>query len=510
LYFDQDEIAYSLRLFTHGWSVFFPSRVLLYHHYAEGGQGATARPLHWKDCKHWAAYQKLGLARFNHLTEHSLSGDRDVLVDMDKYGLGDARSLDEFEQFTGIDFRTKTVNEHGLNLRFIPGIDQLRRAPVRTVARQSGVPTKPRQLAQEYRFTRVDWRLQPGDVVPYFSLPALQDGKPRELHHFGGRPIVLFFLNNPAHPDLPRFCEAVESLSTELGDDGWCICIIDQQARQQLQGRSMRGVWIDTNAAVADSFGFGPAAEGSSLGGWAVLTANLKLTAVECLRDLGDDLRKVRAVLQVLKRGEGKMIKSGHPPVLLVDDVLPPDCCRMLMDYWSTGNRYEGRVGGRQAYDPGSKIRTDCVLHGAARAEVDHWLARRLLPEVYKVFNIKITRREPYKLGMYAAAKGGFFRPHRDNFEPAMYYRRLAASINLNDGFEGGGVVFPEYSDDTYCPGPGCALVFPCALVHGVKRVASGDRFMIIAFMYSEVEHQLRKERRDPTLNYDDRLLVQW
>jgi hypothetical protein len=141
---------------------------------------------------------------------------------------------------------------------------------------------------------------------------------------------------------------------------------------------------------------------------------------------------------------------------------------------------------------------------------VDHWLARRLLPEIYKVFNIKITRREPYKLGMYAAAKGGFFRPHRDNFEPAMYYRRLAASINLNDGFEGGGVMFPEYSDDTYCPGPGCALVFPCALVHGVKRVTTGDRFMIIGFLYSEVEHQLRKDRKDPTLNYDDRLLVQW
>jgi hypothetical protein len=137
-------------------------------------------------------------------------------------------------------------------------------------------------------------------------------------------------------------------------------------------------------------------------------------------------------------------------------------------------------------------------------------LARKLLPEIYKVFSIKITRREPYKLGMYSAEKGGFFRPHRDNFEPAMYYRRVAVSINLNDGFEGGGVIFPEYTDDMYCPGPGCALVFPCPLVHGVKRVTSGDRFMIIGFLYSEEDHQKRIQCQDPTLRYDDRLLAEW
>jgi hypothetical protein len=180
------------------------------------------------------------------------------------------------------------------------------------------------------------------------------------------------------------------------------------------------------------------------------------------------------------------------------------------MDYWSTGKRYDGRVGGRQVYDPGSKIRTDCILHGAASGEVDQLLARRLLPEIYKVFNIKITRREPYKLGMYSAEKGGFFRPHRDNFEPAMYYRRLAVSINLNDGFEGGSLMFPEYSDDMYCPGPGCALVFPCTLVHGVTRVTSGDRFMMIGFLYSEEDHQKRLQCQDPTLRYDDKLLAVW
>ena len=52
--------------------------------------------------------------------------------------------------------------------------------------------------------------------------------------------------------------------------------------------------------------------------------------------------------------------------------------------------------------------RRDTGADCAASAAVDQTLARRLLPEIYKVFNIKITRREPYRLGLYLAEKGGF------------------------------------------------------------------------------------------------------
>ena len=139
--------------------------------------------------------------------------------------------------------------------------------------------------------------------------------------------------------------------------------------------------------------------------------------------------------------------------------------------------------------------------------------ARRLLPEIYKVFNLKVTRREPYKIGCYPAEKGGHFRPHRDNFDPALFYRRLAMSINLNDGFQGGGLIFPEYGNDEYRPGPGCVLVFPCALVHGVTRVTGGERFMMNSFLYSEYEHQQSDEwhrRHGGARQFDDRLFVEW
>jgi predicted 2-oxoglutarate/Fe(II)-dependent dioxygenase YbiX len=509
LYYDQEEIAYSVRLFTHGWNVYCPSQVLLYRHYHDGSQSKCSRPLHWQDCPNWGSYQKIGLARFNHLTQFSGSSDPDVLVDLEKYSLGTARTLDEFQRFSGIDFRNKTVTDHGLQLRFVPGIDRLRKSRVRLASQARSTNNEGRAPDRCYRFTTTDWKLEAGDVVPFFSLPGIHGGKLREIQHFAGKPIVLFFVGNPAHPDVPRFRQLVKPLSEDLGEAAWSICIIRAALRDQFQGKVCSGVWVDRHSSIAKSFGFDPDSEPASLGGWAVLTPNLKVAALAPFGQLDAAMERIRAALELLKRDPGKKVQTAHPPVLLVDDVLPPGCCQSLIQYWSTGKRYDGRVGG-QVYDPTSKVRTDCILYGTASAEVDQLLARKLLPEIHKVFNIKITRREPYKVGMYSAEKGGFFRPHRDNFEPRMIYRRLAVSINLNNGFEGGGVIFPEYANDTYCAAPGSALVFPCTLVHGVTPVTRGERFMMVGFLYSEEEHQRRKRCQDPTLYYDDRLLTEW
>jgi Glycosyltransferase (GlcNAc) len=130
LYFNQEEITYSMRLYTHGWNVYCPSRVLVYHLYY-GSAPVPARPRHWRDFPGWGEYQKIGKARFNHLSKFSMSTDPNVLVDLETYSLGKVRSLEEYQEFCGVDFRTKTVTDHGLQLRFIPGIERLRRNPVR-------------------------------------------------------------------------------------------------------------------------------------------------------------------------------------------------------------------------------------------------------------------------------------------------------------------------------------------------------------------------------------------
>jgi hypothetical protein len=131
MYFNQEETSYSMRLYTHGWNVYCPSRVLVYHHYFGPPAPTPTRPQHWRDLQEWGKYQKIAKARFNHLSKFSVSTDPDVLVDLDKYSLGHVRSLEEYEEFCGVNFRTKTVTEHGLQLRFVPGIERLRKNPVR-------------------------------------------------------------------------------------------------------------------------------------------------------------------------------------------------------------------------------------------------------------------------------------------------------------------------------------------------------------------------------------------
>ena len=49
---------------------------------------------------------------------------------------------------------------------------------------------------------------------------------------------------------------------------------------------------------------------------------------------------------------------------------------------------------------------------------------------------------------------------------------RFAVSLNLNDDFEGGELVFPEYAGVKVSPPAGAAAVFSCSVLH---RGAAGD-----------------------------------
>jgi hypothetical protein len=62
---------------------------------------------------------------------------------------------------------------------------------------------------------------------------------------------------------------------------------------------------------------------------------------------------------------------------------------------------------------------------------------------------------------------GGYFRRHRDDAAAHISYRQFAVSLNLNTHeYEGGNVMFPEFSDDHYSPPAGGAAVFSASLLH--------------------------------------------
>ena len=103
LYFWGEEQALSLRAFTHGWDVYHVSGTPVYHIYAE--KAAGIRESHWnekQDTKRphrWWVLRDASHRRLSQLIYGQLTG---------VYGLGTVRTLEEFRQVSGIDYKRMT------------------------------------------------------------------------------------------------------------------------------------------------------------------------------------------------------------------------------------------------------------------------------------------------------------------------------------------------------------------------------------------------------------------
>ena len=75
-----------------------------------------------------------------------------------------------------------------------------------------------------------------------------------------------------------------------------------------------------------------------------------------------------------------------------------------------------------------------------------------------------------------------FFAPHRDNLRQTQK-RRFAMSLNLNEGYEGGELWFPEYGKHKYLPAAGAGVIFSCSLLHEALPVTKGQRWVMVTFM---------------------------
>jgi predicted 2-oxoglutarate/Fe(II)-dependent dioxygenase YbiX len=104
---------------------------------------------------------------------------------------------------------------------------------------------------------------------------------------------------------------------------------------------------------------------------------------------------------------------------------------------------------------------------------------------------------ERYIVSCYSAEEQGHFRAHRDNTTRGTAHRRFAVSINLNEDFDGGLIVFPEYGLRGYKPPLGGAVVFSCSLLHAVSTVTRGRRYAFLPFLYDEAASKLREENNE-------------
>lgn len=106
IYFIGEEITLAARLWTHGWDIYPPDCCAIYHEYSE----RPNKRRHWHDHRKWTELSERAARRIRHLLGTEASRDEDALQQIERFGLGAARSLAEYERFAGVDFGRKLVN----------------------------------------------------------------------------------------------------------------------------------------------------------------------------------------------------------------------------------------------------------------------------------------------------------------------------------------------------------------------------------------------------------------
>lgn len=122
IYFYGEETTYAARLWTHGWDLFCPHRLLLWHNYL-----VETRPRHWNDNQHGQALRQRSDKRVRHILGMAETDDAEALVELDRYGLGSARSLADYQAAAGVDFRRQLVNGLDADEREIAMVPAARR-----------------------------------------------------------------------------------------------------------------------------------------------------------------------------------------------------------------------------------------------------------------------------------------------------------------------------------------------------------------------------------------------
>ena len=111
-YFHGEEISITVRAFTSGYDLFHPHRVVIWHEYTREG-----RTKQWDDDKEW--YKKNENA---HLLNRKLFGmdGLDQEGHDGKYGLGNVRTLREYEEYSGLLFSKRAVQKYTLEKNYPP------------------------------------------------------------------------------------------------------------------------------------------------------------------------------------------------------------------------------------------------------------------------------------------------------------------------------------------------------------------------------------------------------
>lgn len=209
----------------------------------------------------------------------------------------------------------------------------------------------------------------------------------------------------------------------------------------------------------------------------------------------GDADAVAQAALDCLMSSVGTIEKQNLPaPLLIIPNVFTPSSCERLIEHFENNPHTIGGMASMDAsgaayhkIDETKKKRKDFLLQPDDRyyAPVIEAITRICVPEIKRAFQFDACYVDRIIIACYDE-DGGCFLRHRDNAAPGVSYRQFALSINLNTGdYEGGYILFPEYSSRPYKHGRGAAAVFSTTLLHEATPVTKGRRYVLLSFLHN-------------------------
>jgi glycosyltransferase involved in cell wall biosynthesis len=111
-YFHGEEISIAVRAYTHGYDLFHPHKVIVWHEYTRKG-----RKKQWDDDKQWVSKNV-----HCHSRNRKLFGmDGEVKdIDFGIYDFGTERTLEDYERYAGLSFKKRAIQQYTLDNNLAP------------------------------------------------------------------------------------------------------------------------------------------------------------------------------------------------------------------------------------------------------------------------------------------------------------------------------------------------------------------------------------------------------
>lgn len=336
-----------------------------------------------------------------------------------------------------------------------------------------------------------------GDPAPRF----VADSSTRKAHSFdvqAGRYLVLSFVGRERLAEPGAIAAlAGTALSRTHPVQHWFVLAEAPAAAGEAEA-PIRYL-LDPQGAVARLYGLAPDTGMTSF----VLTPRLHVAAIVAAADLDSQVRGIEDALAAQPLPADLPRVAGPAPVLIIPGVFEPEFCRLLVDgyarYGGEASHFARDENGRtvQRLDSGFKVRRDWrIEQPAIHRQIEARFVRRVVPEIRRAYQFAAERIERHLVACYDAAEGGHFAAHRDDTARGTEHRRFACSLNLNDDYEGGTLIFPEFGMQQYRPAAGACVIFSASLLHQANRVTSGRRFAYLPFLHDEAAEAIFQRNR--------------